>query len=211
MSRADKVFKPALENKKIPILTLDNKWHRLFTQLDMEPRIQKMADELNELIKRQGKLNTETKQIRKIKAKLMDEIVALRGDEDSPDDKKTEKQIEEKKRLINECNEKIDEYQEELLDLPRDIDAINYQLMLESMEVCYQMMKQNTEEINEIADWVTEIRIELKKKLIYKQEKEIMNQELYSYMHNIFGAEVIEIFDMKYNPEQGFGKESQGK
>lgn len=25
-----------------------------------------------------------------------------------------------------------------------------------------------------------------------------MNQELYSYMHDIFGAEVIEIFDMKY-------------
>lgn len=207
MSRADKIFKPALENKKIPILTLDHKWHRLFTQLDMNPRIQKMADELNELVKRQGKLNTETKQIRKIKAKLMDEIVALRGEEDAPDDKKTEKQIEEKKRLINECNEKTDAYQEELLDLPREIDAINYQLMLESMEVCYEMMKRNTEEINEIADWITEIRIELKKKLIYKQEKEIVNQELYSYMHNIFGAEVIEIFDMKYNPEQTPKKE----
>ena len=42
------------------------------------------------------------------------------------------------------------------------------------------------------------MRIELKKKVIRKQEKERKNQALYSYMHDIFGADVIEIFDMKY-------------
>ena len=41
-----------------------------------------------------------------------------------------------------------------------------------------------------------------KKKIIRKQEKEQQNQELYHYMHAIFGAEVINIFDMKYNPEE---------
>lgn len=30
---------------------------------------------------------------------------------------------------------------------------------------------------------------------------EQMNQELYSYMHDIFGANVIDIFDMKYKKE----------
>jgi hypothetical protein len=30
---------------------------------------------------------------------------------------------------------------------------------------------------------------------------EIKNQEIYSYMHDIFGAEVIEIFDLKYKEE----------
>ena len=28
------------------------------------------------------------------------------------------------------------------------------------------------------------------------------NQDLYAYMHDIFGADVIELFDMKYNPEE---------
>ena len=31
MSRKDEIYSPALKEKKIPILTLDNKWHRLFT------------------------------------------------------------------------------------------------------------------------------------------------------------------------------------
>ena len=50
------------------------------------------------------------------------------------------------------------------------------------------------------------MRIELKKNLVRKQEKELKNHALYSYMHDIFGAEVIEIFDMKYNPEEKFPK-----
>ena len=32
MSRTDEVFKPALNGRKIPVLTLDNKWHQLFTK-----------------------------------------------------------------------------------------------------------------------------------------------------------------------------------
>ena len=42
--------------------------------------------------------------------------------------------------------------------------------------------------------------------LILKQEKETVNQELYSYMHDIFGADVINLFDTKYkieNPDGG--------
>ena len=34
------------------------------------------------------------------------------------------------------------------------------------------------------------------------KQKEQQNQEIYNYMHDIFGAEVVNLFDMKYNPEQ---------
>ncbi len=47
---------------------------------------------------------------------------------------------------------------------------------------------------------MAKIRIELKKNVVRKQEYEISNQEIYSYMHDIFGAEVVDLFDMKYNP-----------
>ena len=42
----------------------------------------------------------------------------------------------------------------------------------------------------------------MKKKLIRKAENEQEVFSLYSYMHDIFGAEVIEICDLKYNPEE---------
>ena len=66
----------------------------------------------------------------------------------------------------------------------------------------FDFMKDNDKQIKETAEWVGAIRIELKKRLIEKQQMEQQNQEIYNYMHDIFGAEVVNLFDMKYNPEQ---------
>ena len=96
----------------------------------------------------------------------------------------------------------MDKYQDELLDLPKEINEVNMELMLDTMEICYEIIQENTEKIKEIADWIANVRIELKKNVVRKQECELKNQQMYSYMHDIFGAEVIDIFDMKYNPEE---------
>lgn len=201
MSRTDDVFKPALSDKKIPLLTLDNKWHQLFTQAQPDKRLKRLEDELNELIKRQGKANTEIKEIRKLKKKLMEEIMDNAVEASVENDPMAQKRTDESKRLINECNEKMQAYKDELLELPEKIDKVNYKLMLATMEICYDRLKENEKEIEETSKWIARVRVELKKRLIRKQEKEIMNQELYSYMHDIFGADVIEIFDMKYQVE----------
>ena len=174
MSRTDDVFIPALKDKKIPILTLDNTWHRLFTQTEPTDEIKRLEEELNDLLKKQGKLNTETKEIRNLKKRLMDEIV-------------------ENKRLIEECNEKLQNYGDDLYDIPKRINEVNYQLMLETMEVCYEQIQENNEEIEEISKWVDEMRVELKKKVVKKQQKLQRNQNFYTYMHSIFGADVIDI------------------
>lgn len=207
MSRSDEMFKPALIGKKIPILTLDNKWHQLFTQREYTPEIKQMEKELNNLLKRQGKVNDENREIKILKKKLMDEIVVL-ADElvRDPSSKKLEKKQNECKRLLEECNEKLGANEEEMIELPRQINQINNKLMLATMEVCYHRLQKNTAELSEIEEWIANIRRELKKKIIRKQEKEAMNHQLYSYMHDIFGADVIELFDMQYNPEEKYQK-----
>lgn len=195
MSRADKVYKPAITGKKLPILTLDNKWHRLFTQIDSNSEIKMYEAELNALLKQQGKFNNDIKDIKKLKQRLMDEIVSSM-DEETGDSKK----VEDNKRLINECNEKLEDIQDQMLDLPGQIDEANKKLMIATMEVCYDDIAKGTAQIDEISEWIENMRIELKKNVIRKQENQKRIQDLYAYMHDIFGADVIEIFDMKYNP-----------
>lgn len=194
----------ASNGRKIPVLTLDNKWHKLFTQTGSTPEIAALSEKLNDLLKRQGKLNNEIKEIKRLKKKLMDNIVASMNAVSDADEKSAgaEKRMEESRRLIEECNEKLESYEDECLELPRQIDAVNYKLMLATMKVCYDRLQRNTKEINEIGSWITQTRVELKKKLLKKQESEIENHSLYSYMHDIFGAEVLEIFDMEYNPDE---------
>ncbi|MBR3601761.1 MAG: hypothetical protein IKL49_05515 [Lachnospiraceae bacterium] len=196
MSKKGESYKQALSGKKIPILTLDNKWHRLFTMMEPDRELKRLEENLNALLRQQGKMNTESKSIKKIKKKLMDEIVQLMEHED----KASLKKIDENKRLIEECNDKLDEYQDKLLDLPKEIDQANYALMIRTMEMCYEVLQKNTKEIDEIGEWINKVRIELKKNIVRKQEKEIKNHELYAFMHDIFGADVIEIFDV--NQEQ---------
>lgn len=196
METKENVFRQALKGKKIPILTLDNKWYQLFTRENNDPKMEQLAEELKALVAKQGQINSDLKDIRKLKAKLMDEIVA--GIDNKP---LSNKEMDEHKTLIEECNTKIDEKQDELLDLPAQIDEVNFELMIRTMDICYRTMSDNAAEIEKIAEWIAKIRIELKKNVIRKQEREWLNQEMYAYMHDIFGPEVIEIFDMTYNPD----------
>lgn len=203
MARDDEVYMSALEGKSIPILTLDNKWHQLFTQTEMTPEIEQLADQLNSLVERDGKIRTETKQIKKLKKTLLSEIVPLRDKSNKTGgDPAIEKEISERTRLIGECNDKLDGHEDELLDLSREIYDIDYKLMLETMKVCYERLHENTDYIKGLDEWISRVRIELKKNVIRLQEAEMENYNLYSYMHQIFGPEVIDIFDMKYDPDR---------
>ena len=194
------IFSSALLGKKVPILTLDNKWYRLLDELGRD-EVKDEEQALNTLLKRQGKINTEVKDIKRLKKKLMNEIVPMVDEVEETKDKKLLKEIDDHKRLIEECNQKLDGYQEELMELPREIEQVNQKLMLLTMEYCYDTMQDNTEQINGIADWVTNVRIELKKNLIRKQEMEQKNHEIYSYMNDIFGADVMNLFDLTYDPQ----------
>jgi len=193
MSRTDEVFRPALSGKKIPIISLDNKWYKLMAGIERTPQMAANEERLKELLKRQGKLNTESKELRARKAKLMEKIVGAIDEDNKKEDYSAQ---------VAECNRKLEEYQEELHDLPLEINEVNFNLMLETMEICYERLQENTERINEISAWITDMRIELKKNIVRKQDAELRNQQMYSYMHDIFGAEVIDIFDMKYNPAE---------
>ncbi len=194
-------FEEKLQGKNIPVLTLDNKWYRLLGD-DGRKEVKGMEEQLNALLKRQGKVTTESKDIKKLKKKLMHEIVVMVDEASQSQDKALEKKIEQNKRLVEECSEKLEAYREEEMELPGEIERLNRKLMIYTMERCYAQMQENKKEIQSISEWVTQIRIQLKKKLIRKQEMERKNQEIYSYMHDLFGADVVDMFDMEYGQKE---------
>ena len=195
-------FENALKSAKVPVLVLDNKWHRLFKKIGITDDIKKLENELNELLKRQGKINTEMKALKKIKSDLMGDIVNnMDNGDENRDAKVSDKKLDDNKRLIAEANDKMAAYEDEMLDLPREIDRVNKELMLHTMNLCYDRLSENTDQIEEIANWIRDIRIQLKKNVIRKQEMEMNNADLYTFMHNIFGNDVMDIFDMRYEPK----------
>lgn len=197
MSNNEK-FKEALSGKKIGPLTLDNKWYKLFKQAVKTKEIERLEESQKELLKEQGRINSERGKLKALKTKLMDEIVEFMESKD----KKAEKKKEKNSKLIDEINEKLEANEDRGLDLPKEIDDINKELMLLTMEQCYDVIQENTAVIDELSEDIKNLRIELKKLIVQKQQREFRNVEIYSYMNDIFGPKVVEIFDIKYDIEE---------
>lgn len=194
-------FVEALTDVKVPLLVLDEKWHHLFQGIGKTKEIKQFEAKVDELLKLQGKLNTDLKDLKRLKQKLMDDIVDNMHDGTNDDKNLRQKKMDENKRLIDEVNEKMDDIEDQLLDLPRELDEANRSLMVHSMDTCYRALKHNAEEIEEIGTWIKKIRIELKKNIIIKQADEQKNEEIYSYMHDLLGPKALDVFDLKYEED----------
>lgn len=217
VEEANNKYLESLNGTSLPIVVLDKEWHKLFEGRKKPSNVKKLEQELNELIKLQGKCNTDRKDLKKLKNKLMDEIMEnMEQSQNHPKDKKVAKKMEDNQRLIKEINEKMDECEEQLVDLPRRIRDANVDLMVASMEACYRFLHKNGEDIFAIEEWIKAVRQELNKNILIKEEREAKNLQIYTYMHHILGPQVLDLFDMKYlkawKPPEDFngGEEKEG-
>lgn len=192
-------FQEMLSGKKVPLVVLDTKWYQLFDDGKVPNHIKSMQVELNDLLKTQGRLNSELKDLKSLKSGLIKDIVdnmeATNADAKAS---KQEKKLEDSKRLIQEINDKIEKNEDEQYEIPKKISDLNKQIVIATMEICYSNLQSNKEEINRINAWIEDTRIQLKKNIIIKQDKEIQNTSIYSYMHDILGPEIVDLFDQKY-------------
>lgn len=188
-----RTYHMALAGKKVPILILDYKWHQLFKKENKTSQIKKLEQDLNELLKKQGRLNHEEKELKRIKHRMMEQIIA---NMEITEDARIIKQREENKRLIEETNEKLRAIEEEIEKLPQQIRETNEKLLIESMAICYKQLHANQKKIKETEIWIEEVRAQLREQAGNKQEMESRNAQIYSYMHDILGPEIVDVFDL---------------
>jgi hypothetical protein len=195
-------FDKIVKNRKLPILTIDNRWHELFSEEQKTPEIKELEQKVNDLLKRQGKLVNDIKDMKKLKNNLLKDI--MENMDISPDliGKAKERKLDQNKQFINELNGKIDAAMDELADIPYKIKEVNEELMASSVQSFYDQLESNKEELKKVADWIAGIREELKNKILIKQDLEAKNSKIYSYMHDILGAELMELFDQENIPEK---------
>lgn len=193
--RKDKSFNSIIENKKVPILTLDSRWHELFPEEKKTYRLKGLEKDVNDLLKLQGKLVNDIKDMKNLKKSLVKDIVVNMDIKDDIIGKAKEKKLDQNKRFINELNDKIDKASDELSELPYQIREANEELLSESIKSCYEQININKEELIGITNWIEDTREELKQKILSKHDMETTNDMIYSYLHDILGAEILDLFD----------------
>ncbi|MDF2907634.1 MAG: hypothetical protein K0R34_2955 [Herbinix sp.] len=191
-------FTNVVRNKKLPILTLDSRWHELFPDDFKTPEIRELEQEVNNLLKKQGKLVYDIKDMKRLKSSLLKDIVENMDIGKDMTGKAKEKKLDKNKQYVNELNEKIDKAMDELADIPYQIKLVNETLLAESIGVFYNNLEDNKVEMKEVTDWIANMREELKHKILIKQDLEVKNSLIYTYMHDILGAEIMELFDKEH-------------
>lgn len=179
-----------VKNKKLPILTLDNRWHELLPDSEKTDYIRELEQKVNKLLKKQGKLVNDIKDMKKLKKHLMKDILI-----NMDIGKDRNKKLGRLKQNIHEINDRIEAEMNELGDIPYQIKEVNEKLVVESMQLFYERMESNEAELKNVAEWINRMRDELTNKILLKQELETKNVALYTYMHDILGADLIEMFD----------------
>ncbi len=178
-----------LKGKKIPILVLDQRWHKLFPGGKKPDEVVELEKQLNERLKEQGKLVNGIKDLKKAKKKLMDAIVS--GMSSQENDKKREKQ----QKLLLETNERIERDSDRLMELPYEIKSANEQLLITGIRYCHDQWKNRTQELEELTEEIGTMREEIKEKVAYKVDLEESIDVTYSLMHALLGREVMNLFD----------------
>lgn len=192
-SELEVVVRKTLKGKNVPILILDQRWHTLFPQTDKPPEVFALEDKLNTLLKRQGFLVNDIKDLKKTKHKLMDGIVASMGEETEITDKKKKNQ----QRLMLEINERIQDESDELMELPREIKAVNEDLLVIGVEYCFDRLENGDEEIQQLTEEIKEMRKELSEREQLKSDLESSMDSAYALMHGLLGHDIMNIYDRK--------------
>lgn len=187
-----------LRRKHVPILTLDERYMELLTEREKPDYIRKMEASVNVWLKKQGRSSSEVKELHRAKSRLMRNIVENMQETEGESERKRGKKLDKSQKLIREANEKIMLLEEEQKQIPQRLEDANLELLYATMDICYQKLKEDQDEIEEIAQWVTRIQKELKDKIARKQRVEAEYNRIYGNLHDMLGAEVMEYLDEEY-------------
>lgn len=193
----------ALKKKRVPLLTLDPRWHQLFPDHMKTKKLSKLEKNLNKLIKKQGQTNNDIKEYEKARKVIMDNILQNMTDGHELDSPIKEKKQDANQKLLDELKEKIREAEELQDRLPEEIKEANEELLFESMRICYETLIKNTQGIEEEEIWIQTVRATLTEHILHKQEMEIRNTETYKFMHDLLGREIVEMFDKDHDVWKG--------
>ena len=171
----------------------------LLTERKKPDSIRRMEASVNGWLKKQGRSGSEVKELHRAKIRLMRNIVENMQETEGESERKRGKKLDKSQKLIREANEKIMYLEEEQKQIPERLEEANLELLYATTDICYQKLKEDREEIEEITQWIKRVRNELKEKIARKERMETEYNRIYGNLHDMLGAEVMEYLDEEYD------------
>lgn len=177
-----------IKRSRLPILTLDKKWHNIFNNNEKSDNIKALEEKVNQSLKNQGHINTKRDELKGLKKKLMKEIVS---NMDAEENSRARKKVTKSKELIEDINDELLLLESKELDAPVNLNMVNAHLGFASLEEMNDKIEDNEIDIENLDRWIEETRIELKKRILLREKKRDENEKIEKYIIDTFHPEVI--------------------
>jgi hypothetical protein len=187
-----------LRKNNISLLILDERWNKLFSNTPKTSQIEAYEEKLKELLKEESRLTAESKQISANKKLHMEKIIKLTTTVFEENNEEAKKEMQFCEREIKRINLRSKRIEEELDALPDRLREANLGLLESTVNVVYFKIRKSGKRVEELARLIEETRSRLKE---YIDEKELLSQDdtdIYSYFHDLLGAEELERLDKKF-------------
>ncbi len=190
--------KRVLRKNDISLLILDERWNSLFNNVEVTSEIIAKEEKLKELLKLQSRLMVEAKEISANKKERMNRIIQLTTEVFDKNNEEAKKEMVSCEKEIKQINLRLPEIEDELENIPDRIKEANLELLEATVNVVYYKIRFNQKRIKELEALIEESKARLK---AYIDEKETLDEDdtgIYSYFHDLLGAEELEKLDKKF-------------
>lgn len=184
-----------LRKNNISLLILDERWNNLFKSTEKTPEITEKEDKLKELLKFQSRLMEEVKEIAARKKDRMDKIIKLTTEVFDKNNEEAKKEMASCEKEIININERLPKIEEELENIPTLIKEANLELLEVTVNAVYYEIGFNQRRIKELEAYIEETRTRLKELIDEKEALSEDDTDIYSYFHDLLGAEELEKLD----------------
>ena len=187
-----------LKKNDISILTLDERWNKIFKIIPISREVQKCQDNLNRLIGQEATLFQEQQNIDPNKKKHMNNIIALTEEAFKKNNEEAKRSLIQSKQHIEQLNKRAVELEDELFDMKNKIRDSNFKLLDETVRQVYNVMAKSKKEERKLETELNNVKKRLKELQEQRQNLTTDWTEVYAFFHDLLGSDELTKLDMKF-------------
>lgn len=187
-----------LKKNDISILTLDERWNRIFKIIPISKGIIKCQDNLNRLIAQEAALFQEQQNIEPEKKKHMNNIMALTQEAFEKNNDQAKRSISDSKLRIEQLNKRAGEIDDELLEMKNKIRESNFKLLEETVRYVYSVITRSRKKEAKIEEKLAVLKKKLKK--LQEQRQNLLTDwtEVYAFFYDLLGSDELTRLDVQF-------------
>lgn len=192
-----------LKKNDIVILTLDERWNKLFKIIPISNPIKKRQDRLNKLLGKEASLFQEQKRIEPEKKKHMNRIILLSQEAFEKNNDEAKKSLSESKQRIEQLNKRSTELENELFIIGNRIREANFQLLEETVRYVYKVIAKSREKERKIEREVERLKKRLRDLQAERQSMSAGWVDVYAFFHDLLGSDELTKLDNLFMKREG--------